>query len=480
MGRENAGIERTMPRGFIKSDRTSVPKSGFLAGYVAVFAALFAFITPPYEPPDEEHHLNYINYISRNLALPNQFIPAKTVIGEGHQYPLYYIVGAAVVRILDGDHRVDITPAVNRKHALSGGDSYKVPSFDHLSPKIFQDRSDLFTFYFLRAISVVFGIFNIIFLYRLAALFVADKKWRFFSGLWAASLPQALYVSASISNDALSNLLGTAALYYLAKIALEDGPSVSWKNHLGLGFVLGLGLLTKKSLLVLLLPAAVVLVRNVWKQMRTKSAGRQQNVLWPAVAVVAVILLLAGWFFIRNFWLYGDPFGTRMEKIVLAPLGFVAPKSLLSNYMLFHFPPRLAISFFGVFSMWALYLPLIFYVFFFLTVLIAAAGVFWVLKRRRFRDFRVYFTLGTALLMFGGVAYYNLTFTQPQGRWLFPALGAIAALVGIGWESVFSRIKCPQARKILYAICLAAFVLIDIVTLFRLGHFYHAPSQYGR
>jgi hypothetical protein len=37
------------------------------------------------------------------------------------------------------------------------------------------------------------------------------------------------------------------------------------------------------------------------------------------------------------------------------------------------------------------------------------------------------------LLVFGEVAYYNLTFIQPQGRYLFPALVPIALFLSSGW-----------------------------------------------
>ena len=104
-----------------------------------LFAIVFMLLVPPLETPDEGHHLNYINYVSRNLALPNQYVPEKSVIGEGHQYPLYYMVGAVVVRLLDSDHGVDLTAVPNKKHRLLGGDSLTVPSFHHAA-SIFSKR----------------------------------------------------------------------------------------------------------------------------------------------------------------------------------------------------------------------------------------------------------------------------------------------------------------------------------------------------
>jgi hypothetical protein len=52
-----------------------------------------------------------------------------------------------------------------------------------------------------------------------------------------------------------------------------------------------------------------------------------------------------------------------------------------------------------------------------------------------------------ALLVFGEVAYYNLTFIQPQGRYLFPALVPIALFLANGWWWLAAgALRRPVAR----------------------------------
>ncbi|MCX6563282.1 MAG: hypothetical protein NTU60_06720 [Candidatus Aminicenantes bacterium] len=83
------------------------------------------------------------------------------------------------------------------------------------------------------------------------------------------------------------------------------------------------------------------------------------------------------------------------------------------------------------------------------------------------------------LATFGAVYYYNLTYTQPQGRLLFPALGAIAVLMAVGLKYLFSGIKTRSARRVLFAALILALLVIDVIAAFRLFHFYHDPAQYA-
>ena len=45
----------------------------------------------------------------------------------------------------------------------------------------------------------------------------------------------------------------------------------------------------------------------------------------------------------------------------------------------------------------------------------------------------------SALLTLGVYVSYNVIFVQPQGRYLFPALPAIALAVALGWQEVVIR-----------------------------------------
>ena len=61
------------------------------------------------------------------------------------------------------------------------------------------------------------------------------------------------------------------------------------------------------------------------------------------------------------------------------------------------------------------------------------------------------------------VVYYNLTYIQAQGRYLFPALPGLAALMAVGWrELLFARLR-PAA----YALASMALVALNLVAIYR-------------
>ncbi|MCZ7545072.1 MAG: DUF2142 domain-containing protein [Anaerolineae bacterium] len=70
--------------------------------------------------------------------------------------------------------------------------------------------------------------------------------------------------------------------------------------------------------------------------------------------------------------------------------------------------------------------------------------------------------------------YYNLTFVQHQGRYLFPALSAIACAVALGLDGwirpVGARFRLPQrVRWIPPALVWAAFAALDVYALLRVA-----------
>jgi len=53
--------------------------------------------------------------------------------------------------------------------------------------------------------------------------------------------------------------------------------------------------------------------------------------------------------------------------------------------------------------------------------------------------------LWVSLVLSGGqLLYYNLSFIQAQGRYLFPALGAIAVILSVGWL----KLAWPRRRRV--------------------------------
>jgi len=59
--------------------------------------------------------------------------------------------------------------------------------------------------------------------------------------------------------------------------------------------------------------------------------------------------------------------------------------------------------------------------------------------------------IAATALVFGEIVYYNLTFIQPQGRYLFPALVPIAVFLSSGWVRLADNAVADWRRRALLA-----------------------------
>jgi hypothetical protein len=88
------------------------------------------------------------------------------------------------------------------------------------------------------------------------------------------------------------------------------------------------------------------------------------------------------------------------------------------------------------------------------------------------------------VLTVGGYLYYNLTFVQHQGRYLFPALIPIGLVFAIGWWQVLGELKAlvtrplsrskrdwtpwlDQAQLIIFALIFVYLARLDLAALQR-------------
>jgi len=81
-----------------------------------------------------------------------------------------------------------------------------------------------------------------------------------------------------------------------------------------------------------------------------------------------------------------------------------------------------------------------------------------------------YLLLTSALLTLGLYLYYNLSYVQHQGRYLFPALipVGLAAAVGLsGWGRVLSRLTRRNMVWVVGAIALSAMAALGVFALYH-------------
>jgi len=442
---------------------------GAVLAYFLLFATVFAAVVPPFEAPDEPAHLAYVSFVATRAELPSQYDPQRAlpslfgmIVTEGHQPPLYYALAALLVRLVAPGGSIEAVARPNPEHAWNGGRRVDVPLLQHTAGVPLPRVSDRFAFLLLRLFSVALGAANVATVLVLARRLLPGC-WQLVPGIFVATLPQFLFMSAVISNDGLANLLATLCL--LQAMRLLDAPDRR-RSYLVLGILLGLALLAKKTALFLLPGLALLLGCMAYRR-----RGRLAWIALSALVMLGSALLVAGWFFVRNKLLYGDLLGTQMERATLAVL--VQEKPLTSAYFRTQFVDELFPSFVGRFGWMQVSLPSAVYWFYGLLLGISAAGVVSAVWARRFPAALAALAAVFGLSCFGGIIAYNLTYSQPQGRFLFPVLSLLAALLAAGLRELLHPRPLRRAVPLVIGGLIAGFVLADGLSIATIVQFYY-------
>ena len=289
----------------------------------------------------------------------------------------------------------------------------------------------------LRFYSIVLGLGTVYFTYRLARLLFPQNAGLVIAvAAFVAFNPQFIFISAAVTNDNLIIFLSTVALWLLAGLLTTPASDVSrslpWRP-LALALIVGLASLAKLSglsLLALTLFAFALLA--LWQR-------RWRFALTWALVVVAAALLIGGWWYVRNWQLYGDPTGLNRF------LELVGPRpSPLTWHNLRSELQSLRVSYLATFGWFNIILPRWVYVLWDLFLAASLVGFIVGLAARRRTPLPISGPALTLLLTWVAVFLLSLlrwTALTPgaQGRLLFPAIAAIAALLMLGWSAWLPR-----------------------------------------
>ena len=418
----------------------------FIVGlvYVAVLAVTLTFRTPVISTrpttstnplveamqenvnPDERQHAAYA------ISVANGHWPVltkTTTAFESHQPPLYYAVCAVAIRAFP------TAPTDFGIHATPWNEPV----------------------YLCRLISAVF-----ILLSMSVAYWFTRRQWPTHpavaaaTGLFIGMLPMNLAQAASATNDSLLELI--AILVVLIAGELWRSPASSGRRlrlAAVLGLVLALGMWTKASAVALIPAALMTYGAAVYlREMSIKQALREASI------TVAVFLLLVAPLWLRNMRIYGDPVGMNAFRAYF-PQNHPGPSMILAGFKVTF------MSFWGFFASMQLHFPGLAYV---VLLIVSVAGLWgtWQVLRRQHASvsLSVLSTLVTVtVLMYVG---FNLTYFQPQGRYLYPALLPIALGLVIGLR----KIVPPSTRSTALAVGLCGLGALDLYTVAMIIHYY--------
>jgi hypothetical protein len=397
-------------------------------------------------PPDEGPHLGFIAYLAEHGRLP-VFHSANDNY-ESHQPPLYY---------------VSCLPAYLLARSAFPGPTGGLSRAGIVVVRVWT--------VLLSALTVWLG-------WLLGrGLFGGDSLLALGPPVFLAAWPGRLMIISATTNDSLAEAL-CLLVFLLCVVILDEGYSL--RRVIWLGASLALAVLAKSTSLAL---APVVLFALVMRLGSREAAARdpraQRQLLLSLAIVGAAVALLAGWWFIRNQALYGDPLAAQaferlFSKDRATPAYFLERGVSGTAYYLM-VVVNTALSFWGVYGQANVYNPGWYYLLGFGVWAAGLVGWIWRLGGRAGRqagqvrpvqkardenvrgekahgkaaapepDWRGQAWVLAWVLLALVVAFFlrfNVAFYQAQARYLFAASGPIALLTTLG----LARLTPPASR----------------------------------
>ena len=311
------------------------------------------------------------------------------------------------------------------------------------------------------------GLCTVLISYEITKYFFDNELYRLSALFFIVSLPQFCFISSMISNDNLSNAVSALAILLILRYLREPG-----KLYLicGVGIIFGIGLITKKTFLFIFPAFGIInLIMIYKKQIDIK------KVMLNFLIFLFFIILISGWWFYRNYNLYGEFFLTKTEMIT-APF-HVQPKSLFSLYFINPFIPGMFASFMGVFGWMNMPLPVFAYFVYFFFFLLSVFG-FIKASPILIKSEGIQLSLLLFAFCFAGVVYYNTMYSQFQGRFLFPVLSVLSVMFILGFKFLKENYSIfKKFRSIPYWIA-GAFIIVDLFSIVKIIQFYYDQSFY--
>ena len=452
-----------------------------IRGVIVAFLALgliYSVSTPMLEALDEVWHVAVIHHIVHHGELPVQpEDPAETGLWrqQANQPPLYYLLGAGLVAWIDTD---DFPSLVEYNPHASGGHPGVMGNKNILlhTPQAerFPWRGTALAVHLLRLYSLALGALTVYGIYRIAQRLwpVSEAMACLTAGLVAFN-PQFLFIHAGVINDTLAIALCTWTLERLTWLLGEDQPLAlrRWRPWALVGLLSGLALMSKLSAGFLIALVGLAVLYLAWRD------GTWREGLVQLALVGAIALALSGWWFARNWGLYGDL--TGLNRFI--PVAGARPEG---DFGLMDFVGELGgleLSYWAVFGWFSILGDPILYPFFQALSRLALLGLLLLLWRWMRGDLRVDQTraaqlgLLTAWFLILMIALYRWTsdVMGSQGRLIFPGAASVAVGLALGLTAFLP----PRWRTRGLGAVVSLLAAISLIAPFRyIAPAYQRPS----
>ncbi len=431
-------IERLQARGVIPKRLQFWLPVLICVAYVAV-ATLYIRAVPLLESSDEAAHFLYVHNLLETRELP--LIESRSQIAdqtdlvrrwslESHQPPLYYAIGALLISPTQRD---DIETYLRPNPLIFLRGIVQDNANKWLHPV--ESSGDTATaVWVLRFYSLALSTATLVIIYRAARL-LFEWPVAVMAMALVASMPTYINIGSSVNNDNLVVFLYSAGVY-VTLLMWRDG--LQRRYIIWLSLILSAIALTKITGLSLFAVVGFAgllgLLRPHWTRLEVSRA---------AVILADVPLGLAGWWYLRNWNLYGDPIASAATQ-ALWGREFAKPLESAGGWSEI---TRIWRSF------WAMvghlhqpvFAPDSVYLYVTLLTVVGVVGLIWAAVRGElFTDRRRYPLLilfVVIVLQVGAVLFGTRSIDISYGRLLFPALIAFIPLLVYGWWTLLRRLS---------------------------------------
>ncbi len=427
--------------------RAKAPRFGYsrkIWTWITVFLVLVFMLdviwmltVPMDKSPDEYQRIILSNYIYLNGRLPNAWEPAVRIEGWGFSYALRPML-------------------VN----MIGAFNMRIVSLFTTNPWALVLS--------VRIISVISGVTTVYFCFRISEWLEWKPVWAFFLGAVCAITPQITFLCSYHNNDIFSLACVSAILYCWIRGIKENW---TWADCYRFAIALGLTILSYYNAYPYVLFSIPLFFLTAFHHGMSQV---QRKLVWQKTfTIIGITFLIAGWWFIRNMYLYdGDVFGmnTRIVMGELYGTPDLKPSAIFKPY-------REGISYFDLWNYtngqgfswstktfystiaWLGIMDFVFpaEIYKFAAYLLTLGLVFFLgqyaiwlgiklfnLVKRRWTSPEIsqnlifyFFAALSAILVIGLSLYYSWTDDfQPQGRYIMPSFTTFALMMVAGYQGI--------------------------------------------
>lgn len=433
-----------------------------------LFQGLFyLLLIPPWQSPDEPHHFGYGALLSKDAKLGSKShkVLSEEIVESMATFHAWQYQNIPRPELLPQSlselpyyHGIEM---VSEREPLY----YVINSF---FLKVFHLEKNMNQFYLTRFISFLYFIFTVYFLYLSSKLIFKDNiPYVLAVVCFAALLPQFLIISTSVNPINLSVMLGTAFLYIILYSALKK------KYHIALllgPVIIGLAFFSHRVALFMIPPFMVLLLIYFFHSLKNRKKLIKASCIILVVFLISIFLVFsAQHFFPGHFKKVARLSGLKARSQDINKFGKHALPHTFQSISDFFDGSFKTFWFFAGWLRFRYHLDI--YSVLKLICLLSFLGLLKYLYSCfspqkdpmdvNFPSFLIIAAAGLPIIIGAIIRYYPRTIVA-QGRYIFPAVSALAILFVLGLKEIAPR----KLEKWIPLFIIVGFVALNIYTIF--------------